>query len=68
MKTVEQNNLCKRCVTEKHAMNVCKAKKCPDCSELHNIILCPKFMVVAKTNVATDSRGRSKSKQSHNKE
>lgn len=65
IKTIEQNHICKRCVTEKHSMNGCTAKKCPDCSDVHNIILCPKFMVVAKANVAMDSRGHANSSKSY---
>lgn len=67
VKTIERNNLCKRCVTEQHSMENCNAKKCPDCSDVHNIILCPKFMVVAKTNTTRIYRGYAKKEKSDDK-
>lgn len=52
-KFIKQEKLCRRCVTLRHSIDVCKAPMCADCpDDPHNKILCPKFMVLARTNAA----------------
>lgn len=57
-KLIDNNRLCRRCITLKHPLDQCKSPKCDDCTDdIHNAMLCPKFMVLAKTNLALQSGG-----------
>lgn len=59
---IKKHGLCRRCVTLKHNMEHCKSPKCNDCTEdIHNQVLCPKLMVIAKANttrMSKENRGR----------
>lgn len=50
---VKKHGLCRRCVTLKHNAENCESPKCNDCTDdIHNQVLCPKLMVIAKANTA----------------
>lgn len=61
VKFIEEQGLCKRCVTAKHPVDNCTVRKCNDCDgEVHNTILCPRYMVVAKVNTVRSSNNHKK--------
>lgn len=56
---IDKHKLCRRCLTLKHPIDQCRSPKCNDCTgEPHNLVLCPKYMVVARANTARPSKGR----------
>lgn len=58
LKFVAERKLCRRCVNATHAPEQCKAEPCWNCpDDAHNYILCPKYLVVAKANVARPEKG-----------
>lgn len=57
MAFIKLHGLCRRCITLKHKLEHCKSPKCNDCKEdVHNQVLCPRHMVIAKTNTARTSK------------
>lgn len=58
LRFVQEKGLCKRCVTLSHPIEDCDARRCKDCKDVHNIILCPRYMVVAKVHTAQTSRSK----------
>lgn len=57
MAFIKQHGLCRRCVTLKHKVEHCKSPKCTDCKDdIHNQVLCPRHMVIARVNTARTSK------------
>ena len=55
---INRHKLCRRCITLKHSIDACKSPRCEDCTDdVHNQVLCPKQMVIAKINTARASGG-----------
>lgn len=69
---IKDNKLCRRCITFTHSIEDCKSPRCSDCKDdVHNQMLCPKFMIIAKTNTTRPSsakRRRNNKKGSTNTE
>lgn len=64
---IDKHKLCRRCLTLRHPIEQCKSPKCNDCTgEPHNLVLCPKYMVVARTNTARPSSGRNERRGKRN--
>lgn len=60
-KLIQHNNLCRRCITTTHDIKICQNKKCTDCDDdIHNYMLCPKYVVIAKVNTARAGKKDSK--------
>lgn len=52
-KFVVEHKLCRRCITMTHHIDQCQYDRCSNCpDDVHNYILCPKFMVVARVNTS----------------
>lgn len=55
---VARHKLCRRCITLKHPIDTCKSPRCEDCTDdVHNLVLCPKLMVIARANTARAQNG-----------
>lgn len=61
---IKKHGLCRRCITLKHKVEHCTSPKCTDCKDdIHNQVLCPRHMVIARINTArTSNKGGQSSK------
>lgn len=48
-RVVNEERLCRRCITQQHSINTCLSPKCERCDDdVHNEVLCPKFVALDK--------------------